>query len=96
MIAPLTAENLEDALHEAGTHMMRLLDRADENRDAAVALMARADELGASMTGDILRQAAEGRLRAAAAREHTAQALQTLIDVARKATPQKEQDYVST
>jgi hypothetical protein len=92
---PAHDEAVDDALSEAGAHMMRLVDRADEAREAAAALMARADELGPSMTGDLLRQAAEGRLRAAAAREHTAQAIQILLNVARKATHQKDQDHVS-
>jgi len=70
---------------------MRFVDRAMSLRTDAQIATQRADELGHTINADILRQAAERNLRSAAAREEDAQAIQQVLDAARKAAPEQEQ-----
>ena len=92
--------DIETAMEEAGAAMMSMADRVAADRAAASGLNARAEELycsaGGSIAGDFLRQRADDFLRAAARRERRAQAIQTLMDAARKAAQQEDANHVST
>ena len=82
---------LEDAIMRAGAVVLRFADWALALRETAAQATVRADELGYTMAGDIMRQAAEQSLRSAAAREEDAQAIQQVLAAARKAAPEQEQ-----
>jgi hypothetical protein len=80
---------LSEAIEVAGADMLRMVERADADRAAADAYNAHLWACGSTHAFEVLNQRADEFLRRAARRERSAQALQLVIDAARKAATEE-------
>ena len=76
---------LDEAIEVAGADMLYCAQRAEEYREGARAFNERLADTPTPIAAEFLRQRADDFLRRAARRELSAQALQVVIDAARKA-----------
>lgn len=84
--------SLDDALEIVGADMLRLVERAEQYRAGALAFNTHMEFAPTAITHDFLNQRADEYLRLAARREQSAQALQIVMDAARKAASKETND----
>lgn len=85
----------DEAAETAEAYVFALFDRVILLRRDADTATELAGEAPSAARAEHLNHMAAFYLRRAAACEHRARAIQTILDVARKATPQKEPEHVS-